>query len=273
MYFLADSLYFKQNGQNYYRSYENLLFFTSPNRCSLFNSINFIIIAFYVIDMLYVLSEHNISEAINKFFACGIVICFDIYRWAQFGDGLRCATACVCNFLIDLFRFGFVRYRLEYFSVMFNILLALIYLFTDGLRLICWHIPEKNARSLRVCVTLKLLLWTFVFLILLPVKFLMPTLFGRKFYLWLNSFFLLWYGSCVWNSVSQILFGIVYLVYSRAGFCWFFGFFEHFILADSSVHVSSNLPHQQHFERLYGGQISIKVWKWQQKKSASTTSQ
>lgn len=79
-YFLADSLYFKQNGQNYYRSYENLLFFTSQNRCSLFNSINFILIAFYVIDMLYVLNEHNISEAINKFFACGIVICFDVYR-------------------------------------------------------------------------------------------------------------------------------------------------------------------------------------------------
>lgn len=95
-----------------------------------------------------------------------------------------------------------ILYRLEYFSVMFNILLALIYIFSDGLRLICWHMPEKNVRSFRVCVTLKLLLWSFVFLILLPFKFLMPTLFGRKFYLWLNSFFLLWYGSCVWNSVS-----------------------------------------------------------------------
>lgn len=85
-YFLADSLYFKQNGQNYYRSYENLLFFTSQQRCSLFNSINFILIAFYVVDMLYVLNENHISDAINKFFACGIVICFDIYRYKALLD-------------------------------------------------------------------------------------------------------------------------------------------------------------------------------------------
>lgn len=85
---------------------------------------------------------------------------------------------------------------------MFNILLVLIYLFADGLRLICWHIPEKSDFTFRVCVTLKLLLWSFVFLNLLPFNFLIPTLFGRKFYLSLNSFFLLWYGACVWNSVG-----------------------------------------------------------------------
>lgn len=129
-------------------------------------------------------------------------------------------------FLIYLFSFVFFfpLYRLEYFSVMFNILLALIYLFTDGLRLICWHIPEKNLRSFHICVTLKLLLWSFVFLILLPFKFLMPTLFGRKFFLWLNSFFLLWYGSCVWNSVSFVI--QLFIVYLRAVVCWFFVFYK-----------------------------------------------
>lgn len=94
--------------------------------------------------------------------------------------------------------------RLEYFSVTFNILLALIYLFTDGFRLICWHIPERDDFTFRVCVSLKLLLWSFVFLNLLPFNFLIPTLYGRKFHLWLNLFFLLWYGSCVWNSVSVL---------------------------------------------------------------------
>lgn len=92
--------------------------------------------------------------------------------------------------------------RLEYFSVMFNILLVLIYLFTDGLSLIGWHIPNNSDVAFRVCVTLKLLLWSFVFLNLLPFKFLIPTLYGRKFFIWLNSIFLLWYGSCIWNSVS-----------------------------------------------------------------------
>lgn len=79
-YYLADSLYFRQNGQNYYRSYENLLFYTSSNRCSLFNSVTTILISFYVIDALHNLNERSISEAINKLFACGIVICFDVYR-------------------------------------------------------------------------------------------------------------------------------------------------------------------------------------------------
>lgn len=113
-------------------------------------------------------------------------------------------------FLGQFYEFPFFRYildyRLEYFSVMFNILLILIYLFTDGLRLICWHIPEKEDYAFRICVTLKLLLWSFVFLNLLPFNFLIPTLYGRKFYLWLNCFFLLWYGSCVWNSVSSIVY-------------------------------------------------------------------
>lgn len=80
MYFLVDSLYFMKNGQIYLRSYENLLFYNSNNRCSLFNSMNFILIAFYLIDVFHMLNERNISEAMNKFFACGIVICFDIYR-------------------------------------------------------------------------------------------------------------------------------------------------------------------------------------------------
>lgn len=79
-YYLADNLYFKQNGQNYYRSYENLLFYTSNNRCSLFNSLDLILISFYVIDLFYDLNERNFSEAINKFLACCIVVSFHNYR-------------------------------------------------------------------------------------------------------------------------------------------------------------------------------------------------
>lgn len=94
------------------------------------------------------------------------------------------------------------NFRLEYFSVMFNILLSMIYLCTDGLSLIGWHIPKNGDVAARIFVTLKLLLWSFVFLNLLPFKFLIPTLYGRKFFIWINSFFLLWYGSCIWNSVS-----------------------------------------------------------------------
>lgn len=86
--------------------------------------------------------------------------------------------------------------------MIFNILLTLVYLFTDGLRLICWHIPDNNLLAFRISATLRLLLWSFVFLKILPFNFLIPTIYGRKFHLWLNLFLLLWYGSCVWCSVS-----------------------------------------------------------------------
>lgn len=79
-YYLTDSLYFRRNGHNYHRSYENLLFYTSENRCALLNAITTIQISFYVIDALYDLNERNITEAIGKFLSCGILVCFDVYR-------------------------------------------------------------------------------------------------------------------------------------------------------------------------------------------------
>lgn len=83
-YYLADNLYFKQNGQNYYRSYENLLFYTPSNkqhqRCSPFNAINLILLSFYIVDALYNLNERAYADAINKFLACSILVCFDQSR-------------------------------------------------------------------------------------------------------------------------------------------------------------------------------------------------
>lgn len=92
-FYLADNLYFKQNGQNYYRSYENLLFYTSTNqqhqRCSPFNGINLLLLSFYIVDALYNLNERNYAEAINKFLACSILICFEQSRWDGVKDSER----------------------------------------------------------------------------------------------------------------------------------------------------------------------------------------
>lgn len=194
-YILADNWYFKKNGQNYQRSYENLLFHTSNARCSLFNSINSILISFYLNDLIKDLNEHNISEGVNKFLACCIVICFDVNRYVLCIEFKRSMCTLLIHLLISYF-------RLEYFSINFNILLCLIYLFNDGIRLICWHIPDKNDLAFRVCVTINLLLWSIVFLNYVPFNFLIPTLYGRKFHFWLNAFLWIWYGACVWNSVS-----------------------------------------------------------------------
>lgn len=96
--------------------------------------------------------------------------------------------------------------RLEYYSVTFNILLSLIYLFGDLLTLICWHISTKNVFAFRLCMSFKLFCWSYVFLNLLPFKYLIPTLNGRKFFLGLNGFLWLWYGAAVWNSVNVYAF-------------------------------------------------------------------
>lgn len=82
-YFLASSLYFKQNGQNYYRSYENLLFHRVDNSCSTFNSMNIILLSFYVSDFLYELNDRSFIDAIRKALTCCIMACFDTYRWVD----------------------------------------------------------------------------------------------------------------------------------------------------------------------------------------------
>lgn len=112
-----------------------------------------------------------------------------------------------CRSLNFCLHFDFVHgmvCSLEYFSVIFNILLVLINLSVDGIRLISCHIPEQNAVALRVCVAVKLLCWSFIYLNWLPFQILIPTLYGRKFHLWLNIFLWFWYGTGVWNSVGSI---------------------------------------------------------------------
>lgn len=42
--------------------------------------------------------------------------------------------------------------------------------------------------------------------------------------------------------------------------CWFFEFSTNFIVANSSVHVPSNLSHQQQFKWLPGRELCITVW-------------
>lgn len=71
----------------------------------------------------------------------------------------------------------------------------------DILTLVCWHTSQRNVYVYRMCLSLKLFAWSYCFLNLLPFKYLIPTLYGRKFHLGLNCFLWLWYGSSVWNSV------------------------------------------------------------------------
>lgn len=46
---------------------------------------------------------------------------------------------------------------------------------------------------------------SYLFLNVLPFKYLIPTLYAKKFKLWLNIFLWCWYGFSIWNSVNNFL--------------------------------------------------------------------
>lgn len=80
-YYLNGNYYFKRNGQLFPNRYESPLLYTTRNQCSLLlNSINLIILSFYIADALYDLNELNLCDAINKLLICCLVICFNQFR-------------------------------------------------------------------------------------------------------------------------------------------------------------------------------------------------
>ena len=57
---------------------------------------------------------------------------------------------------------------------------------------------------------------SYIFLSLLPFKYLIPTLYAKKFHMWLNIFLWVWYGASVWNSVSDLkIIKVLHLTFHR----------------------------------------------------------
>lgn len=75
-------------------------------------------------------------------------------------------------------------------------------MFTNALTLLSCYVPKRNDRTLRVLVSLKLFVWSYIFLNLFPTKYLIPTFYDRHFFCSLNVLLWVWYGASVWNSVS-----------------------------------------------------------------------
>lgn len=79
--YLNRNFYLKRNGQQLFPNrFESPLLYSTQNQCSLLNSINLIILSFYIADALYDLNELNICDAINKLLISCLVICFDQFR-------------------------------------------------------------------------------------------------------------------------------------------------------------------------------------------------
>ncbi|GAB0097347.1 uncharacterized protein DMENIID0001_129820 [Sergentomyia squamirostris] len=71
---------------------------------------------------------------------------------------------------------------------------------TDVLLLSALHTTSTRDILFILYATCRFITWSYVFLNLMPFKFLLPTLYVKNFNAWLNIFSWLWYGSCVWNS-------------------------------------------------------------------------
>lgn len=64
-----------------------------------------------------------------------------------------------------------------------------------------WQFNDSNSiKIMNFCCR------SYLFLNVLPFKYLIPTLYAKKFKLWLNVFLWCWYGFSIWNSVNILIF-------------------------------------------------------------------
>lgn len=80
--------------------------------------------------------------------------------------------------------------------------MSFVELFTNCLTLLSCYLLQKHQFCLQILVGAKLFLWSYIFLNLLPFKYLIPIFYDRNFLFILNLLLWLWYGASVWNSVS-----------------------------------------------------------------------
>lgn len=109
-----------------------------------------------------------------------------------------------------LYNLGF-----ENFLFLLNINLGVFYLITEIITLVSLHTAEDKDIIFRLFVVLRFLSWCYFFLNILPFNYLIPILYAKNFKTWLNVFCWVWYGSCIWNSVSMILiqFNLIFFFY------------------------------------------------------------
>lgn len=161
----ADSRYFPQ--------YENVLFLLSSD-CHRgdFRNIFVVTLAFHLLGMLLQVRESEYPEAITRLlFTTVLTFCYHL---------------------------GF-----EHFFLVLHFTIGLYQALTHSLFVIALHTERRRQWIYNVCAVSHFLSWSYVFLTLLPFEYLLPTLYMKPFNALLNVVFWIWYGSCVWNSVSR----------------------------------------------------------------------
>lgn len=157
----------------YFPQYENLLFFLS-SECNQnrFSNIFVVALAFQILGMALQVQDAEYTEAATRLF-----------------------FTTVLTFLYSL--------SFEHYFLILHTVIGLYQTLTNLLFLIALHADRKGTVIFNVCAAAHFLSWSYVFLTLLPFDYLLPTLYMKPFNAWLNVFCWIWYGACVWNSVSK----------------------------------------------------------------------
>ncbi|XP_059618710.1 uncharacterized protein LOC132263126 [Phlebotomus argentipes] len=155
--------------RHYFPKYENLLLFMPNEDTTKFNDIFVIVITFHLIAIVLDLRECDYSEAAQRVLFSSVLVIFYIFRY-------------------------------EHYFVLLNISVGLMGIATEVLLLSALHTSTSRDILFILYATFRFITWSYVFLNLMPFKFLLPTLYVKNFNAWLNIFSWLWYGSCVWNS-------------------------------------------------------------------------
>ncbi|KAG4074257.1 hypothetical protein HA402_008666 [Bradysia odoriphaga] len=165
-YFIAPRILKETN--SFFPKYRHALFLPTDH-CTVFNSISIILATFYITAALFDVRERDFTEAASK-----------------------CLFACV---IMSLDHYGY-----ENFSIILNTLFGLFNMFADCLTTASLYTKEQNKAFNRLFLFFRLITWSYLFLNVLPFKYLIPTLYAKKFKLWLNVFLWCWYGFSIWNS-------------------------------------------------------------------------
>ncbi|XP_053678439.1 uncharacterized protein LOC128728817 [Anopheles nili] len=176
--FLIQPEMIRESGK-FFPQYLNAIFATACDSAK-FEIITLVLVSFKVIGTVAKLSNGDYSVA--------------------FSNAL-CSTLLLCCLVL----------RLENYSILLNMYLAIYYTFEDTFMLYASHTSIIGDVKLTFLVLLKCFTWCYLFLNLLPFEFLIPTLYARHELFSLKLCFWLWYCSCVWNSpLLKLLYHKIY---------------------------------------------------------------
>lgn len=160
----------------YFPMYENLLFFLA-DEANLRNFENIFVVTatFNIFNILYHLLQSDYTEAITRLFFTSF-------------------TA----FLFNL--------RFEHYFLVLNICIGFYSAVTNLIFLVSLHTKKSNSMLFNFYATIYFFYFSYVFLSLIPFKYLLPTLYMQNFNIWLNICCWSWYGLVVWNSpILQVI--------------------------------------------------------------------